>query len=114
MKRLIAAAATCAAAGACAVPALASTRTVRVEDNVFAPKSIAVAKGTTVKWLFRGEKPHNVVVERGPVKFRVGAAAQRALQEEADQGRHVLDRLHDPQRDGDEGPRPLSTRRPGG
>jgi plastocyanin len=76
MKRLIAAAATCAAAGAFAVPALAATRTVRVEDNVFAPKSITVAKGTTVKWLFRGEKPHNVVVKRGPVRFQ--SAPQRS------------------------------------
>jgi plastocyanin len=53
-----------------AVPALAATRTVNVADNVFAPKSLTVAKGTTVRFRWTGKAPHNVAVATGPVKFR--------------------------------------------
>ena len=71
MKKLVAAGTTVAvAAGAVAVPTFgASTRTVSVKDNVFAPTSVTVRRGTTVKWLWRGKNPHNVKVLRGPVKF---------------------------------------------
>jgi plastocyanin len=70
MKKLIAAGATAAvAAGALAIPAFAATKTVQVKDNVFAPKSITVAKGTTVKWVWKGKAPHNVKVTKGPAKF---------------------------------------------
>lgn len=55
---------------ACAVSALAATKTVAVKDNVFAPKSITVKKGTTVKWVWQGSAPHNVAVTSGPRKFR--------------------------------------------
>jgi plastocyanin len=71
MKKLIAAgAATAAAAGALAIPALAATTTVQVKDNKFAPTSITVKKGTTVKWVWKGKAPHNVTVSKGPAKFR--------------------------------------------
>ncbi|MDX6701363.1 MAG: hypothetical protein QOF26_1589 [Baekduia sp.] len=71
MKKLIAAgAATAAAAGALAIPALAATTTVQVKDNKFAPTSITVTKGTTVKWVWKGKAPHNVTVSKGPAKFR--------------------------------------------
>jgi plastocyanin len=71
MKKLIAAgAATAAAAGALAIPALAATTTVQVKDNKFAPTSITVKKGTTVKWVWKGKAPHNVSVTKGPAKFR--------------------------------------------
>src|SRR4051812_43326877 len=70
MKKLIAAGATTAlAAGALAIPAFAATKTVQVKDNVFAPKSITVSKGTTVKWVWKGKAPHNVKVTKGPAKF---------------------------------------------
>ena len=46
MKRLIAPVAACTVAAALAVPALAATKTVRIVDNAFAPKSLTVAKGT--------------------------------------------------------------------
>jgi plastocyanin len=70
MKKLIAAGATAAlAAGALAIPAFAATKTVQVKDNVFAPKSITVSKGTTVKWVWKGKAPHNVKVTKGPAKF---------------------------------------------
>jgi len=71
MKKLIAAgAATAVAAGALAIPALAATTTVQVKDNKFAPTSITVKKGTTVKWVWKGKAPHNVSVTKGPAKFR--------------------------------------------
>ncbi|MDX6718892.1 MAG: hypothetical protein QOJ63_1146 [Solirubrobacteraceae bacterium] len=54
---------------ALAVSAFAATKTVAVKDDVFAPKSITVKKGTTVKWLWRGRAPHNVTVTSGPAKF---------------------------------------------
>ncbi|MDX6726977.1 MAG: hypothetical protein QOK49_1782 [Baekduia sp.] len=71
MKKLIAAgAATAVAAGALAIPALAATTTVQLKDNKFAPTSITVKKGTTVKWVWKGKAPHNVTVSKGPAKFR--------------------------------------------
>ena len=71
MKKFLAAgAATAIAAGALAIPALAATKTVQVKDNVFVAKKITVAKGTTVKWVWKGKAPHNVTVTKGPAKFR--------------------------------------------
>jgi plastocyanin len=71
MKKLVAAgAATALAAGALAIPALAATKTVTVKDNKFVPTSLTVSKGTTVKWVWKGQAPHNVAVTKGPVKFK--------------------------------------------
>jgi plastocyanin len=69
-KYLAAGAATAIAAGALAIPALAATKTVQVKDNVFVAKKITVAKGTTVKWVWKGKAPHNVTVTKGPARFR--------------------------------------------
>lgn len=52
-----------------AVSAFAATKTVSVKDDVFAPKTLTVSKGTTVKWVWHGKQPHNVTVTSGPVKF---------------------------------------------
>ena len=59
------------AGGAAAVPALGGT-TVRVlvKDDFFKPKSLAIAKGTTVRWVWRGDSLHNVSVAKGPKTFR--------------------------------------------
>jgi plastocyanin len=54
---------------AVAVSAFAATKTVAVKDDVFAPTSISVRKGTTVKWVWNGKAPHNVTVTSGPTKF---------------------------------------------
>jgi plastocyanin len=71
MKKTIAGAAAAAmAAGALAVPAFAATKTVQVKDNKFAPTSITVSKGTTVKWVWKGKAPHDVTVTKGPAKFK--------------------------------------------
>ena len=66
-----AAGATTAALGAVAVPSLgAGTTTVAVKDVKFVPKTLTIKKGTTVKWVWKGVAPHNVVVVKGPQKFR--------------------------------------------
>ncbi|WP_051222629.1 cupredoxin domain-containing protein [Conexibacter woesei] len=72
-KPLAAGVATLVAAGAIAVPALAaSSKTVQVKDNKFVANKITVRKGTTVKWIWKGDAPHNVTVTRGPAKFHTG------------------------------------------
>jgi plastocyanin len=57
------------AAAAFAIPATALT-VVRVDDDVFRPRSVTVNKGTVVRWRWVGDSPHNVTVVRGPVRFR--------------------------------------------
>jgi plastocyanin len=60
-------------AGAIAIPAIAATRTVRVGDDYFVGKrthTATVTRGTTVRWRWVGDNPHNVRAYRGPVKFR--------------------------------------------
>ena len=56
-----------------AVPALAATKSVKVGDNYFVRASgvptVTIKKNDTVKWNFAGEKPHNVKVKSGPMKF---------------------------------------------
>ena len=61
--------------GALSAPAFTETlRSVKVGDNYFvrdgAARTVSVTRNTRVKWLWRGDSPHNVVVTRGPVKFR--------------------------------------------
>lgn len=69
---LAAAAAAVAAGGAVAAgPSLgAGTTTVAVKDVKFVPKTLTVKKGRTIKFVWRGVAPHNVVVTKGPQKFR--------------------------------------------
>jgi plastocyanin len=69
MKRLVSLVAA-AAIVACAVPAFAATRTIRVVDNKFSPAATTVKRGTTVRFVWAGNAPHNVVVVKGPVRFR--------------------------------------------
>ena len=68
---LTAAAVAVAAVGVSAVPSLgAGTTTVAVKDVKFVPKTLTVKKGRTIKFVWRGVAPHNVVVTKGPQKFR--------------------------------------------
>jgi plastocyanin len=57
-----------------AATALAATKTVKVGDNWFVRTSgtptVTVNKGDIVRWSWVGDSSHNVVVTRGPVKFR--------------------------------------------
>ena len=61
-------------AALCAPASTATTRNVKIGDNYFvrdgSVATVAVSKNTRVKWLWRGDSAHNVVVTRGPVKFR--------------------------------------------
>jgi plastocyanin len=66
MKKPLALAVVVIAAGAAAVPALASTRTVRVDDNLFRPDSMSVNRGDTVRFRFVGDAMHNVRKTSGP------------------------------------------------
>jgi plastocyanin len=57
-----------------AAPASTETlRNVKIGDNYFvrdgAARTVAVSRNTRVKWLWRGDSPHNVTVTKGPVKF---------------------------------------------
>jgi plastocyanin len=57
-----------------AAPAAAATRNVKIGDDYFvrpgSPPTVSVTKGTTVRWNWRGSRPHNVAVQQGPVTFR--------------------------------------------
>ena len=76
MRRALPVAVAAAAAfAAFAAPAATETlRNVKVGDNYFvrdgSVPTVTVTRNTRVKWLWRGDSPHNVVVTRGPVKFR--------------------------------------------
>ncbi len=59
MKKLIVLAVS-VALGVTAIPALAATKTVKVDDNVFSPKVIRAKKGDTIKFVWVGDAPHNV------------------------------------------------------
>jgi plastocyanin len=34
------------------------TKTIAMKDNLFKPKTVTVARGTTIKWVNRGESAH--------------------------------------------------------
>lgn len=59
---------------AAAAPAAAATKNVKIGDDYYvrlgSPPTVTVAKGTTVKWNWRGSRQHNVVVQKGPVSFQ--------------------------------------------
>ncbi len=59
MKKLIALIAA-VAVGAVAIPAFAATKTVKVDDNFFSPKTITVRKGDKIRFTWVGDAPHNV------------------------------------------------------
>lgn len=73
MKKLLAVTAAATAAAALAVPALAATRTVSVNDDYFVRKgstpAVTVHKGDTVKWVWHGKHRHNVFQIGGPGHF---------------------------------------------
>ncbi len=74
MRKLLVLVLLAAVTGVLATTAYAASRTVKVGDNYFVRSSgkpkVTVRKGTTVRWRFVGEDPHNVVVLSGPQKFR--------------------------------------------
>ena len=68
------AAAACACAALAAPASTATTRTVKVGDNYFvrdgSAPTVTVTRNTRVRWTWVGDSVHNVVVSKGPVKFR--------------------------------------------
>lgn len=63
-RTLLAAVAALTAGASVALPALAATKSITVGDNYFIRKgggTVTVAKGTTVKWVFKGHSKHTVV-----------------------------------------------------
>ena len=74
MRKLLVGSTIAALSAVLAVPALAATRSVKVADDYFVRKgstpTVTVKKGTKVTWRWAGRDMHNVVVTKGPVKFR--------------------------------------------
>jgi plastocyanin len=71
MKKILLPLVVLLACAALAVPALAATKRVSVgPGESFSPRSVSIARGTTVTFRWTGEEPHNVVVTSGPVRFR--------------------------------------------
>jgi plastocyanin len=47
----------------------ASGKQVKVADNYFGPKKLAIGRGTRVTWKWTGVLNHNIVVHSGPSNF---------------------------------------------
>lgn len=79
MRKPLALLAAAGAVAALAVPAFAATKTVRVDDDYFvragSRPTVTVNKNDTVKWVWRGDVVHNVVVTKGPRTFRSATKA---------------------------------------
>ncbi|HUV11292.1 MAG TPA: plastocyanin/azurin family copper-binding protein [Acidimicrobiia bacterium] len=52
------------------VPTGPPDKTVQVLDNIFKPKKVKVVVGTKMTWKWGGVAAHNVVVTKGPQKFK--------------------------------------------
>ena len=73
MRKILTAVALTAVTAAIAVPALATTRTIKIGYNYFVRNgsaTVTVRKGTKVTWKWTGHAPHNVVVTKGPRRFK--------------------------------------------
>jgi plastocyanin len=70
MKKLLAAATVTVIAAAAAIPAFAGTKSVKIGDNYFVRPAnnatVTIGKGSSLRFLWRGHAPHNVVKKRGP------------------------------------------------
>jgi len=51
-------------------PAAHADTTISVDDNFFKPKKVRIAVPDKVIWKWDGYVAHNVVVEKGPQKFK--------------------------------------------
>ena len=70
MKKLLAAGAVTVIAAGAAIPAFAGTKNVKIGDNYFVRPAnnatVTISKGSSLKFLWRGHAPHNVVKRSGP------------------------------------------------
>jgi plastocyanin len=51
-------------------PAASADTTISVDDNFFKPKKVTITVPDKVTWKWNGLIAHNVVVEKGPQKFK--------------------------------------------
>ncbi len=58
---LTAAATGSAVAGAAGGSHAAATKTITLRDSFFSPKRITVSRGTTLRFVWRGRLPHNLI-----------------------------------------------------
>ena len=92
MKKYLAVLAAVAVAGvaALAVPALgAATKTVKVLDFKFTPKTLTVKKGTKVTWKWGGKVDPQRHRDQGPEEVPLGDVHQGLLLADPDQAGHV-------------------------
>jgi plastocyanin len=70
MKKILVATAITAVAAVAAIPAFAGTKTVKLGDNYFvhdgSRPTVTISKGSTLKFVWRGHAPHNVIKKKGP------------------------------------------------
>ena len=70
MKKLLAALTVTVIAAAAAIPAFAGTKSVKIGDNYFVRPAnnatVTISKGSSLKFVWRGNAAHNVVKRRGP------------------------------------------------
>ena len=73
MRRFLAPLAVVAVLGALAATAVAGTATVKVGDDYFQRSgtrpTITVRSGSSVTWVWRGSRRHNVTALSGPARF---------------------------------------------
>ena len=69
-KKILAATAVTGLAAVAAIPAFAGTKTVKVGDNYFVHDggrpTVTISKGSTLKFVWRGHAPHNILKKKGP------------------------------------------------
>ena len=63
----------------------AGSKTITVRDSFFSPKSLTVSKGTTLRFVWAGHLPHNVV---GP-GTNIGARVRGSVSVRARSGSYV-------------------------
>ncbi len=68
-----------AIAGADQNASVAGSKTISVRDDYFGPRSITVSKGPTLRFVWGGRRPHNVVGPGANIRIRVrGSASVKA------------------------------------
>ena len=101
MRKLLVPVLALAVTAGSALPALGATR-IRVGDNYFVRAggvpTVKVDKGTRVKWVFRGDSPHNVKVEQRPRLVRLLEQDVGLVRQDDDEEGHLPDLLLRPRR----------------
>lgn len=63
-RRLLLPLAVVALAAVVAIPAWAATPTVAVKDDFFAPKTLTIKRGQSVRFVWRGKSLHNIIASK--------------------------------------------------